>query len=122
MFAKGDNQDDEPPDLSRLVREYTRQRFRLLSKCLDTLKSFQYDGVSEEQEIRRLLFFSPYRAQEWHLSQKSMAEPEQHLELVLFEGYVDRQGSMHVADRWVPLRQARVAGSVSEYRKNIARS
>jgi len=57
------------------------------------------------KEVRCVRIFSPYRTKEWQLSIRSREELEQHPEMLLFEGHIDRQGSVYVADRRMPLRR-----------------
>jgi len=103
MFFKSNNNNSEAKKLPRLVHEYMRHRFILLPTYLDTLRCFEYDGVINGKEARCFCIFSPYRAKEQHLSIRSRVDIEQHPEMLLFKGYIDRQGSVYVADRRAPV-------------------
>jgi len=105
MFFKHDN---ESRKLPRSVNEYMQHRFILLPGYLDVLRCFEYEGVVNGKEVRCIRIFSPHRARERHLSIRSRLDLEQHPDMLLFEGYIDRRGSVYVADRRPPLRQVRV--------------
>ena len=107
MFFKRNNHKNGIRKLSRPVREYMQYRFNMLPEYLNTLRCFEYDGVVNGKEVRRVRIFSPYRTKEWHLSIRNYSDLEQHPEMLLFEGYIDRQGSVYVADRRVPLTRVR---------------
>jgi len=82
-----------------------KRRFVLLPEYLDTLRCFQYDGVVNGREVCCFRVFSPYRAQEQYLTISSRGSLDEHPEMMLFEGYINRQGGVYVADRRPPLRQ-----------------
>ena len=92
--------------LPRPVREYMKRRFSLLPEYLGLLRCFEYDGRVKEKRVRCIRIFSPNRAQEHHLSITTNQDLGQHPEMLLFEGYIDSQGSVYVADRRTPLRQS----------------
>jgi hypothetical protein len=104
MFFKRNNHNSKAKKLPRPVHEYMRQRFIFLSEYLDILRCFEYDGVVNGKEVRCIHIFSPYRAKEKCLSIRTKSDLDQHPEMLLFEGYIDRQGSVYVADRRPPLR------------------
>ncbi len=93
--------------LPREVQEYMKRRFTLLPEYLDLLRCFEYDGLVNEKRVRCIHIFSPNRAREYHLSIKTNQDLGQHPEMLLFQGYIDGQGSVYVADRRAPLRQAK---------------
>jgi hypothetical protein len=93
----------EAKRLPRGVREYMTRRFIFLPEYLDLLRCFEYDGVVNEKQVRRVRIFSPNRAREQHISIRTNLDLEQHPEMLLFEGYVDRQGNVYVADRRSPI-------------------
>lgn len=90
--------------LPRPVHEYIRHRFIVPSEYLDTLRCFEYDIVLNEKEVSGIRIFSPYRAKKQHLAIRTEADLEQHPEMLLFEGYIDREGRVYVADRRPPLK------------------
>ena len=108
MFFKRNNHNNKAKKLPRPVHEYMQHRFILLSEYLDTLRCFEYDGVVNGKEARCVCIFSPYRATEHHLCIKAKSDLDQHPEMLLFEGYTDRQGSVYVADRRPPVRLTNV--------------
>ena len=111
MFFKRNNHKNEAKKLPRPVHEYMRHRFIFLSEYLDTLRCFEYDGIVNGKEVSCIRIFSPYRAKEQHLNIRTRMDLDQHPEMLLFEGYIDRQGSVYVADRRPPLRPLKATSS-----------
>lgn len=93
--------------LPRPVQEYMKRGFMLLPEYLGLLRCFEYDGQVNEKLVRCIRIFSPNRAQEHHLSITTNQDLGQHLEMLLFEGYIDSYGNVYVADRRAPLRQSK---------------
>jgi hypothetical protein len=79
----------------------------MIPEYLDILRCFEYDGVVNGKKVRCIRIFSPYRAKGRHIIIRSKLDLEQHPEMLLFEGYVDRQGSVYIADRRAPLTSLR---------------
>ena len=104
MFFKHNNYKSEARKLPRPVHEYMRRRFIFLSEYLDTLRCFEYDGIVNGKEVSCIRIFRPDGVKERHLSIRTKSDLDQHPEMLLFEGYIDRQGSVYVADRRPPLR------------------
>ena len=109
MFFKRDNHhNNEAKKLPRVVQEYMTWRFDLVLEYLNMLRCFEYDGIVNGKEVSCIRIFSPYTAEEQRLSIRTKSDLDQHPEMLLFEGYIDRQGSVYVADRRPPLMQAKV--------------
>ncbi|HEY50518.1 MAG TPA: hypothetical protein G4O20_01780 [Dehalococcoidia bacterium] len=104
MFFKLKNRNGEARKLSKQVREYMKRRFILLPEYLDLLRCFEYAGVMNGKSIRGFRIFSPYRAKERNIAIKSILDLKRYPELLFFEGYMDGQGTVYVADRRPPLR------------------
>jgi hypothetical protein len=85
------------------VREYMWHRFNLVPLYLDTLRCFEYDGIVNGKEVKRIRIFSPKQAKEKFLSIKDRVDLDTHTEMLLFEGYIDSNGSVYVADRRAPV-------------------
>ena len=111
MFFKRNNHKNEAKKLPTLVRDYMEHKFDLLPEYLDMLRCFKYDGVVNGKEVRCVRIFSPYRAKEQRLSIRTKSDLDQHPEMLLFEGYIDRQGSVYVADRRLPVRAVKAKSS-----------
>ena len=107
MFWERNNHKNGVRKLSRPVREYMQYRFNMLPEYLDTLRCFEYDGVVNGKQVRCVRIFSPYRAKGHYISIMRRTDLEQHPEMLLFEGYTDRHGSVYIADRRVPLTRVR---------------
>ncbi len=108
MFFKQNNHKNKVRKLSSAVSRYMQYRFNMLPEYLDTLRCFECDGVVNGKGVRCVRIFSPYRTRERHLSIKDSLDLEQHPEMLLFEGHIDSQGSVYVADRRMPLTRVRV--------------
>lgn len=91
--------------LPRPVQQYMSREFDLLPEYLDMLKCFEYDRLVNQKQVRRVRILSPCMAQEHHLSITTNLDLEQHPEMLLYEGYIDSQGSVYVADRRAPVKQ-----------------
>jgi hypothetical protein len=104
MFFKRNNHRNEAKKLPEALREYMIRKFNLVLEYLNMLRCFEYDGVVNGKEVRCIHIFSPYRAEEQRLSIKHKEDLDQHPEMLLFEGYMDGQSSVYVADRRPPLR------------------
>jgi len=86
--------------LPRPVKEYMRRKFDLLPEYLDTLRYFECDRPDNEKEVIHVCIFSPYIGQEHNLTIRTGLDLEQHPEMVLYEGHIDSQGNIYIADRW----------------------
>jgi hypothetical protein len=107
MFFKLNNHKNQPKKLPRPIQTYMQYRFNMLPEYLDTLRCFEYEGLASGKRVRCIRIFSPLRAKEQHLSIRSRVELEQHPEMLLFEGHIDSQSSVYVADRRVPLTRVK---------------
>ncbi|MFH1650585.1 MAG: hypothetical protein ABID87_00555 [Chloroflexota bacterium] len=104
IFRHGSHR-DEAKKLPKPVCEYMKRRFVLLPEYLDTLRCFHYQGLVNGREVSCFRVFSPCRAQEHYLTISRRGNLDEHPEMMLFEGYINRQGGVYVADRRPPLRQ-----------------
>jgi hypothetical protein len=77
----------------------------LLPEYLDTLRCFEYDGEVNGKQVKRVSIFSPKVLKEQNLSVKNIQDLEQHHNLLLFEGYIDKLGNAYAADRRPPIRK-----------------
>ncbi len=85
------------------VREYMSSRYNLLPEYLERLRHIELDGTVNGRQVKRIRIFNPYKARELNVTISSNSELEQHPEIVLFEGYIDFQGNVYVADRRPPI-------------------
>ena len=101
--------ENEAKRLPRAIQEYMRRRFDLLPEYLELLRCFEYDGQVSGKQVRRISIFSPNKAREKKLLIKTRQDLEQHPELLFYEGYIDNQGNVYVADRRTPSRMGKAA-------------
>ena len=104
MFFKRNHCKNAANKIPRPVHEYMIRRFILLPEYLDTLRCFEYDGILNEKEVNRIQIFSPVKAKERQLIIKTKSDLEQHPEMILFEGHIDMNGKVYVADRRPSIR------------------
>ncbi len=93
------------------VKEYMSSRYNLLPEYLERLRYIEVEGTVKGRQVKRMRIFNPYKAKELNLTIAGNQELEQHPELLLFEGYIDLEGNVYVADRrppivWIRPRQA----------------
>ncbi|MFC1920117.1 hypothetical protein ACFLYQ_00150 [Chloroflexota bacterium] len=93
--------------LPKPIQSYMRNRFMFLPEYLGLLRCFEYEGEVNGKQVRRVSIFSPAGAEEKHLIIKKKQDLAQHPEMLLFEGYIDRQGNAYVADRRTPVRKTK---------------
>ena len=103
MLIIAGNHKNGAKKLPREVHEYMQHRFNLVPLYLDTLRCFKYDGVVNGRAVKRVRIFSPLRAKEKFLSIKDRTDLDRYAEMLLFEAYIDSQGSVYVADRRPPV-------------------
>jgi hypothetical protein len=103
MFIKLADHKNGAKKLPRAVQEYMWRRFNLVPLYLDTLRCFEYAGIVNGKEVKRIRIFSPNRAKEQFLSIKDSVDLDKHAEMLLFEGYIDSRGNVYVADRRAPV-------------------
>jgi len=88
--------------LPKAIQEYMRRRFTLLPEYLELLRCFEYSGQVNGKQVRRISIFSPDKAREKTLLIKTRKDLEQHPELLFYEGHIDSEGNVYVADRRTP--------------------
>ena len=103
--------ENEAKRLPRAIQEYMRHRFILLSEYLELLRCFEYDDQVNGKRVRRIKIFSPNKAREKKLLVKTRQDLEQHPELLFYEGYIDSQGKVYVADRRAPSSRVKAANT-----------
>jgi len=74
----------------------------LLPEYVDMLRCFERQEMMGDKPVRRLSIFSPDRADEHHLSIRTLADLMQHRELLEYEGHIEPDGTVYVADRRRP--------------------
>jgi hypothetical protein len=79
----------------------------MIPEYLDILRCFEYDEVVNGKQVHYVRIFSPYRARGHYISIRRRVDLEQHPEMLLFEGYTGRHGSIYIADRRVPITGVR---------------
>lgn len=96
-----------PRRLPRPVRDCMTRRFGLLAEHLETLRCFDYDSTVNGKQVRRFRIYSPLIAQQQNVAIAGLSDLEKHPNMLLFEGYIDREGEAYVADRRIPLHTKR---------------
>jgi hypothetical protein len=81
------------------VLQYMKRRFMLPTLYVTSLRCFEGDGSHQGERVTKLRIFSPTMAGSFGLTLKTSSDLDQHPEVLLFEGYIDRGGRVYVADR-----------------------
>ena len=93
--------------LPEAVKKYMQQRFNLLPEYLNLLGCFKYTDLVNGRQVKRLTIF---RCDDTHKTKNivtNIQDLERHKELLLFEGYIDSNGNVYVADRRSPSHKTR---------------
>jgi hypothetical protein len=98
IFFSHKTNNNEAKKLAEPVYRYMMHRLLLLPEYLDRLRCFEYDGTVNGKQVICIRIFSPNMARKQHLSIKSNSQLAQHPQMLLFEGYVDSQHKVYVAD------------------------
>jgi len=93
------------------VLHYMKRRFMLPTLYASSLRCFETDGSHQGEKVTKLRIFSPAMAGSFGLAIRTIADLDQHPEVLLFEGYVERSGRVYVADRRSSAKR-RPAGTV----------
>ena len=84
------------------VKTYMVHRFLLLPEYVDMLRCFERQEMIGDKRVRRFSIFSPHKAQEHHLAIRNLSDLMQHRELLEYEGHIEADGTVYVADRRRP--------------------
>ena len=103
MFFEQKPHNGKVHKLPGAVREYMSRRYNLLPEYLECLRHVEIDGIVNGRNVKRIRIFSSCKVRELNMVINSNSDLEQHPEMVLFEGYIDRQGDVYVADRRPPI-------------------
>lgn len=93
-----------PHKLPRPINEYMKQRFGVLPEYLDTLRCFEFEGVVSDKKVIRYRIYSPTKAQQQRITIASLSDLEKDPGVLLYEGYINKEGKAYVADRRASLR------------------
>jgi hypothetical protein len=99
MCLRRRNNKDEARELPKPLFEHIRKRLNLVPEYLDSLRCFEYDVTANDKKLRCIRVFSPHAAKERNLKIRTNEDLVEHPELLLFEGYLDSEGSAYVAYR-----------------------
>ncbi|HEY42260.1 MAG TPA: hypothetical protein G4O18_10480 [Dehalococcoidia bacterium] len=90
--------------LPRPIHDYMRQRFGVLPEYLDTLRCFGFEGMVNDKKVIRYRIYSPTKAQQQKITIGSLSDLDKNPVMLLYEGYIDKEGKAYVADRRKSLR------------------
>jgi hypothetical protein len=93
-----------PKKLPKLINDYMRYRFGVLPEYLENLRCFEFEGVVNDKKVTRYRIYSPMKAQQQKIIIAELPDLEKYPGMLLYEGYVDKEGKAYVADRRIPLR------------------
>jgi len=95
--------------LPKQIQDYIRRTFFYTPEALRLLRCFEYNGEVKGKQVKRISVFNPASAEEKNIIIKTRQDLEQHHEMLLFEGYIDRQGNAYAADRRTMAKRTRTA-------------
>ena len=101
-FHHGHN--GRPHKLPRAINEYMKQRFGVLPEYLDNLRCFELEGVVNDKKVMLYRIYSPTRARQQKITITSLSDLDRNPIMLLYEGYIDKEGKAYVADRRKSLR------------------
>lgn len=90
------------------------KRFLLTPDFLKMLRCFEYEGMVGDRKVSRVSIFSSADATEKSLVLKTRHDLEKYPDMILFEGYVDKQGNAYAADRRTPKKGKKIHRSINE--------
>jgi len=82
--------------------DYMRRRFHVPPEELEALWCFEFPATVKDKKVRRFRIYSPARAQQEKVRITEVADLDKHHYMLLFEGYIDTEGKVYVADRRIP--------------------
>jgi len=85
--------------LPKQVKEYMRFTFGLNNEYLNELRCFKYDGILNEQPVEYIRIFNPRLAWRYYVPIKTNADLDTTPEALLYEGYIDDEGNVHIEDK-----------------------
>jgi len=91
-------------NLPRPIFDFMRRGFGLLPEYLETLRCFEFESVVNGKKVKRYHIYSPIQAQEQHMTIAVLSDLEKYRSMLLYEGYIDKEGKAYVADRRLPLK------------------
>lgn len=94
------------------VLKYIKRRFLLPSLYVAGLRCVEHEEMLDNRPVIRIRIFDPYLASAIGLSVRKYEDLTEHPELLQFEGYIDRKGSVYIADRRTSLRKRDGTGAI----------
>ena len=92
----------EAKRLPKPIQEYMKKRFMLSDSYLKMLRCFEYEGVVGEKPVRRFGIFEADETDNKSTAVKMVSVLDKNSKMILFEGYIDKDGKAYVADRRSP--------------------
>ena len=93
-----------PKKLPRPIHDYIRRRFGVLPEYLEDLRCFEFESSLNGKKVKRFRIDSPIRAQQQNITITGLTDLEKFPSLLLYEGYIEKEGKAYVADRRSPVQ------------------
>jgi hypothetical protein len=93
---------DEARRLPKPIQEYMKKRFMLSDSYLKALRCVEYEGTVGEKQVRRFSIFGINESDDKHIAIKTKSDLDKNPKIILFEGYIDKDGKAYAADRRSP--------------------
>jgi hypothetical protein len=88
--------------LPKPIQEYMKKRFILSDSYLKALRCVEYEGTVGEKQVRRFSIFGINESGDTHIAIKTKNDLDKNPKIILFEGYIDKDGKAYAADRRSP--------------------
>jgi len=85
--------------LPRPIHDFMRRRFGVLPEYLENLRCFEFEDAVNDKKVKRYRIYSPTKAQQHKITIAGMSDLEKHPDMLLYEGYIDKERRAYVADR-----------------------
>ena len=86
------------------IHDYMIRRFGMLPEYLENLRCSEFDDVVNDKKVMRYRIYSPTKAEQQKITIARLSDLEQYPGMLLYEGYIDKEGKAYVADRRASLR------------------
>jgi hypothetical protein len=81
------------------VLQYMKRRFILPTLYVMGLRCVEHEEIFLGEPVLRIRIFNPYLASSIGFTVRKYQDLEEHPELLQYEGYIDRKGTVYIADR-----------------------
>lgn len=92
-------QQAKPKELSEQIQKLLIAQYKLDAQVLSKMRSVEKSGKFAGRPVRYVRVFDPSRVADGKQGIRQYDDLANHLEAVLFEGHIEKDGSIFLADR-----------------------